>query len=194
LTKTAVCRLAAAVLTALIASAAGAATVAAHGGFPTRLGVREDPDLALLARLVLVYLVDGEGMNVHLTRFEPGADLGEEYTSGRIDLFLDMPARDRHDRECEAGEPEKHFEGSFPGSWVGLFGFAVGTSPCSRPALVAHNRVAADLRFTLLRDTLGKLLAAVTLADFERLRQEGGEEARDAAAAARRLLKSKGLL
>jgi hypothetical protein len=173
---------------------AWAAPSMAHGGYPVRLGVRQGPDLALLAQLVLVYLVDGQGMNIHPTFFDADADLGKEYASGRIDLFLDMPAGERLGAGCEGGDERAYFEEFFPGSWLGPFSFTVGASPCARPTLVAHSKVAADLRFTLLQGTLEKLLAAVTLSDLERLREEGESGPRDAAAAARRLLKRKDLL
>jgi len=188
--------LAAAALVSCLAAGvlATAAPSMAHGGYPVRLGVRQGPDLALLAQLVLIYLVDGQGMNMHPTFFDADADLGKEYASGKIDLFLDVPAGGRLDERCAAGEERGYFEESYPGSWLGPFGFTVGASPCSRPALVAHSRVAADLRFTLLQATLEKLLAAVTLSDLEWLRVEGKGGSRDAAGAARRLLSRKGLI
>jgi len=187
-------RLAAVLLAVLLWSAAGAAAVSAHGGYPTRLGVREDPDLALLTQVVLVYLVDGQGMNVHLTRFDSGADLGREYASGKMDLLIEVAGGDGFGTECAPGSEEAYFADSFPGSWAGLFDFTVGTSPCSHPALVAHAKVASDLRFTLLRGTLEKLLDNLTAADLEWMRREGRGGPREAAAAARRLLKGKGLL
>jgi hypothetical protein len=166
----------------------------AHGGYPTRLGVRQDPDLVLLARLVLVYLVDGEGMNVHLTVFEDGSDPGREYASGEIDLFLDMPSAEGVGGDCRAVGEKGWLDASYPGSWAGLFGFHIGEAPCRRPALIAHSKVAVDLRFTLLQETLEGLLGAITLADLEQLREEGAGSTRDAAAEARRILKEKGLL
>jgi hypothetical protein len=187
-------RFAAAVLAALLWSAAGAAAVSAHGGYPTRLGVRDDPDLALLARVVMVYLVDGQGMNVHLTVFDAGVDPGEEYAAGKFDLFVDMPSGGVTGAEFGEEEERAWLDASYPGAWVGPFRFRIDGSPGYGPLLIAHSRVAADLRFTLLRDTLEKLLEKITVTDLERLRTEGGASPRDAAAAARRLLKAKGLL
>lgn len=133
-------------------------------------------------------------MNVHLTLFDTDTDLREEYASGKIDLFIDVAAGDLPAEECTPGGEESYFAAAFPGGWAGLFAFTVGTSPCSHPALVAHRRVAEDLRFTLLQETLERLLRDLTADDLELLRREGQGGPRDAASAARRLLKSRGLL
>ena len=60
----------------LILASAGSA--AAHGGYPLRLGIRQDANLSLLAQTVLVYLREGQGMTVHPTFDGSGRELREE--------------------------------------------------------------------------------------------------------------------
>jgi hypothetical protein len=168
-------------------------SAAAHGGYPLRLGVRQDANLSLLAQTVLVYLREGQGMTVHPTFYGSGRELREEYGKGRVDLFLDVPDGEWLTVRCPP-VAEGYFEALYPGSWTGLFAFTVTGSDCSQPGLAAHPKVVNDLRFTLLRETLERLLAALTGADFERLREEAGGDVRKANETARKLLREKGLL
>lgn len=168
-------------------------SASAHGGYPLRLGVRQDANLSLLAQTVLVYLREGQGMTVHPTFYGNGRMLRDEYGEGQVDLFLDVPEGEWLKSRCSpAGDG--YFETLYPGSWLGLFAFTVGGSACSRPGLAVPPKVVNDLRFTLLRETLERLLAALTSADFERLREESGGDVRKANEAARKLLGEKGLL
>ena len=168
-------------------------SAAAHGGYPLRLGVRQDANLSLLAQTVLVYLREGQGMTVHPTFYGSGRELREEYGKGRVDLFLDVPEGEWLTQRCAPGA-DGYFETLYPGSWTGFFAFTVTGSACSRPGLTAPPKVVNDLRFTLLRETLERLLAVLTSADFERLGEESGGDVRKANEAARKLLGEKGLL
>jgi hypothetical protein len=174
----------------------------AHGGYPLRLGIGGGPDLVLLGRLVLVYLREGQGMTVDPVFLGEDTDPAGEYGKGKIDLFLDAPperwlaGRCPGNADASTGEEtaRDYFREAFPGSWQGMFTFALGASPCAVPALAAHEKVVKDLRFSLMRETLEKLLPELGAEDLERMRKEGGSDPRKASSAARKILGEKGLL
>jgi hypothetical protein len=188
-------------LPVLLADLSCSVNAAAHGGYPMSLGIRADSVYEPLARLVLVYLREGQGMTVEFLRFDGAEEMEQAFTAGKADLLLDLPAAEWGREHCapaadgreRAERVGDYFRRRRPGSWVSAFAFALPPSPCP-PSLVAGPRVAGSLRFPLLRQALERITAGIDGDDLSLLVREGGGTPRGENEAARRILAGKGLL
>ena len=191
-------------LVLVLAAALVPASGLGHGGYPFRLGVQQTAELEALTEIVRVYLGEGFGMSVQPEFFESAEDLQKSLEEGKVDMALEYPAEVWIKVYCPTGAAfstqatekiEEYYQEKFPGAWVGLFSFSVSDSPCFRPGVVVFKSVLEDLRFSLLRPALEKLLRAVEFADLEQYRREiDGKDRRGRVDAARKLLIRKGLL
>lgn len=188
----------AACLWAFLALGADPAVVPAHGGYPLSLGTASGGRAEAAARLVSAYLREGQGMTVELRVLGSAEDLAKAYGDGRIDLLVHLPDRSWRRSACGGGQPgeEKragYFRDLFGGAWSAPFKAGSSVETCGL-SLAAHPRVVGDVRFSLLEKTLGRLLAAVDGDEIAVLHRDAGGEPRSRRAAARELLRGKGLL
>jgi hypothetical protein len=183
----------------LLVVAAGPNRSPAHGGYPLSVSAASAEGLDPVVRLVLVYLQEGQGMNIEPVFFDGEGELEKAYDEGKADLLVAAPGADWVKAHCgDGGTPfeEKraaYFNGRFSRCWSAPFADAPSSSSCGL-SLVVHPRVVGDLRFSLLQKTLRKMLAAVDGDDLLALRQSGGPSPRSRMAAARALLRSKKLI
>lgn len=170
----------------------------AHGGYPLSVAATKGGNAGPALRLVLVYLGEGHGMNVQPLFFESEAALVKAYDEGKADLVVHAPSLPWSENNCRGTEAEReaaragYVDALFKGSWSKAFP-ATASGPCGL-SMVAHPRVTKDIRFSLLRANLEKLIAAVDGREMAALRTDGGSDARSQAAAARVLLRREGLL
>lgn len=173
----------------------------AHGGYPLSLGAVEDGRGEVAARLVLVYLREGQGMTVEPLMFQSEQELSEAYRKGKVDLVVHAPGADWVARECPAAvgrqtapaAREAYFSRLLPDCWSAPFAAAAEEQMCGL-SVAAHPRVTGDLRFSLLQQTITRLLSSMDGAAMASLVRDGGNAPRQQVIAARRLLQSKGLI
>lgn len=171
----------------------------AHGGPPLRIGVTRDPSLSALGRLALVHLREGVGFAVTWQVHPDESALRAAFAAGKVDIAVALP--DPGDlppgppgQEC-AAEALDRVRIALRARWGAeayAVGFAAGSVPCLRPALVVARGVLEDLRFGILGKETARLAASVTAGDVAAVSNaevQGGERA--AVAAARAVLAAK---
>lgn len=196
------CRRAASITTigivVMLVFAASPSHSPAHGGYPISIGAASAEGLDPVVRLVLVYLREGQGMNIAPLFYDSNGELEKAYDGGKADLLVAAPGADWVKAHCGEGtalevKRAEYFSGRFSRCWSAPFAAATSPAGCG-VSLVVHPRVVGDLRFSLLQKTLRKMLAAVDGDDLRALRQTGGSSPRSQMAAARALLRSKKLI
>jgi hypothetical protein len=174
----------------------------AHGGFPLRLGVAAQPELLALSQVIVLSLRDGQGMSVERKVYPDAGALRRGWQAREVDFILDLPAEEARaagglpETACgpgiEAAVAERYRNADGPAT-VEFFAVSLTASPCARPGIVVRGSVAANLRYSTLRDALRRAAAAVRREDLDRLvaAAAGGERA--LVKAVREFLESKGV-
>jgi hypothetical protein len=166
----------------------------AHGGPPLRIGVTADAELSAIGRLALVHLREGVGFAVVWQEYPDESALRAAIAAKKLDIAVALPEPGDlppgvPGGECAAADLER-VRAALRSRWgaeVFPLGFALGASPCLRPALVVARGVLEDLRFGILGREAARLAAGVTPGDLAAVREaeaRGGERAAVAAARA----------